>query len=476
MLKQKIIRGLSATTLQLVINQLFGVVIFYILSRELTKNNFGELNWTLAVLLTAFNLLSFGIDQILVKKIAAGGNISTLLSLYVLHTIITGLLFYGLLFLASLIFPEFFVHHNLLLLIGIGKLLLFFSTPFKQLVTGLQKYNWLLYMSVCSSVLRGLVLLFISLHGNTNIETVVIIFIAGDALELLVCFIINKKIVKPGKFYKWNRQEYLLLLRESLPQVGVVIFTSTIARFDWIFIGLFVSDVKLAEYSFAYKIFEITTLPLLAIAPLLVPFFTIFFQQKKENNFVSVQNVKFLLRMEMVIAALTALLLNLLWIPLIDQVTQGKYGAVNIHTIFILSLCIPVLYLNNFLWSIHFAIGKLKSIFFIFAITFSINILGDVILIPFYKNEGAAVAFIIAVFIQYILYLRITDFPWLKNCWQPLLLCSFSALISGISSRYFFWSDWMVISFAVATYFLFLTATFQLRWTDFKEIKMVFKQ
>src|SRR5580698_10086307 len=99
MLKQKIIRGLSATTLQLVINQLFGVVIFYILSRELTKNNFGELNWTLAVLLSAFNLLSFGIGQVLVKKIAAGGNISTLLSLYVLHTIITGILFYGLLFL-----------------------------------------------------------------------------------------------------------------------------------------------------------------------------------------------------------------------------------------------------------------------------------------------------------------------------------------------------------------------------------------
>jgi len=180
--------------------------------------------------------------------------------------------------------------------------------------------------------------------------------------------------------------------------------------------------------------------------------------------------------MEMVIAALTALLLNLLWIPLIDPITQGKYGVVNIHTIFILSLCIPLLYLNNFLWSIHFAMGKLKSIFFIFAITFSINILGDIILIPLFKNEGAAIAFIIAVFIQSILNLRITDFSWLKNCWQPLLLCSFSALISGISSRYFFWSDWMVISFAVITYFLFLAATLQLKWSDLKEMKVFFKQ
>ena len=218
-------------------------------------------------------------------------------------------------FLAALIFPDFFVRHNLLLLIGIGKLFIFFSTPFKQLVTGLQKFDLLLYMSVCSNVVRGLALLFISFYGNISIRNVIIIFIAGDALELLVCYIISKKNISPEKSYQWKRKEYLLLLQESLPQVGVVIFTSAIARFDWIFIGLFVSDVKLAEYSFAYKIFEISTLPLLAIAPLLIPFFTIFFQQKKQDVPASVNNIKFLLRMEMIIASFTVLLLNLLWIP-----------------------------------------------------------------------------------------------------------------------------------------------------------------
>jgi O-antigen/teichoic acid export membrane protein len=474
--KQKIIRGLSANTLQLIINQLFGFVIFYILSRALNKSSFGELNWTLAVLLTSFSLLSFGIDQVLVKKIAGGGNISILVPLYVFHTIIAGILFYGLLFFTALIFPDFFVHHNLLLLIGIGKLLIFFSTPFKQLVTGLQKFDLLLYMSICSNVVRGLALLYISFYGNISIKNVVIIFIAGDALELLVCFIISKKNIKPEKSYQWKKKEYLLLLQESLPQVGVVIFTSAIARFDWIFIGLFVSDVKLAEYSFAYKIFEISTLPLLAIAPLLIPFFTIFFQQKKQDVAASVNNVKFLLRMEMIIASFTALLLNLLWVPLIDTLTQGKYGLVNVHTIFILSLCIPFLYLNNFLWSINFAIGKLKKIFFIFAITFSINILGDIILIPFFKNEGAAIAFIIAVFIQSLLYFRISNFYWMKNSWISLITSLFCAAAVGFLSHYFFWNNWIIISFAVIIYFLLLASTQQLRWSDIKQIKTLFKK
>ncbi len=475
-MKQKIIRGLSANTLQLIINQLFGFVIFYILSRGLSKSSFGELNWTLAVLLTSFGLLSFGIDQVLVKKIAAGGNISTLVPLFVFHTIIAGVLFYGLLFFTALIFPDFFVRHNLLLLIGIGKLFIFFSTPFKQLVTGLQKFDLLLYMSVCSNVVRGLALLYISFSGNISIRNVIIIFIAGDALELLVCYIISKKNISPEKSYQWKKKEYLLLLQESLPQVGVVIFTSAIARFDWIFIGLFVSDVKLAEYSFAYKIFEISTLPLLAIAPLLIPFFTIFFQQKKQDVPASVNNIKFLLRMEMIIASFTVLLLNLLWVPVIDPITQGKYGLVNVHTIFILSLCIPFLYLNNFLWSIHFAIGQLKKIFFIFAITFSVNILGDIILIPFFKNEGAAIAFIIAVFIQSVLYFRISGFYWMKNSWVPLIMSLCCAVVSGLSSRYFFWNNWIIVSFAIIIYFLLLASTQQLRWGDIRQIKTLFEK
>ena len=79
------IRNISANTFQLLINQGFGLVIFYVLSRELDKSAFGEVSWALAVLLTAFNVLSLGIDQLIIKRIASGTNPSTLLSLYLFH-------------------------------------------------------------------------------------------------------------------------------------------------------------------------------------------------------------------------------------------------------------------------------------------------------------------------------------------------------------------------------------------------------
>ena len=94
-----------------------------------------------------------------------------------------------------------------------------------------------------------------------------------------------------------------------------------------------------------------------------------------------------LLRFEMIIASLVALVLNILWVPVIDFITHGKYGAVNRYTILILSACMPFLYVNNFLWTINFAKGHLKMIFYIFFITFLVNVIGDIILIPFFRAK-----------------------------------------------------------------------------------------
>ena len=92
--------------------------------------------------------------------------------------------------------------------------------------------------------------------------------------ELLLSVFITKKWLQISFKIVCNKLIYLKLLKESLPQAGVVIFTSSIARFDWIFLGILASNIALAEYSFAFKIFEVATLPLLVIAPILIPRFT----------------------------------------------------------------------------------------------------------------------------------------------------------------------------------------------------------
>jgi O-antigen/teichoic acid export membrane protein len=222
-----------------------------------------------------------------------------------------------------------------------------------------------------------------------------------------------------------------------------------------------VSAASLAEYSFAYKIFEISTLPLLAIAPLLIPRFTKLFKTDNHRQ----ADLKQLIRIELIIAAFTGLMLNMCWNPLIDIATHGKYGSVNTTTIFILSLCLPLLYINNFLWTIFFVQNRLKMIFQSFLVTFCINVAADLVLIPFYKNQGAALAFLLACVAQAVFYLA-NDSMKLKGSFYTLIICTACAVFSGFAAKSLFQNPWMAGIISVIFYGLSILVTMQLKRAD----------
>jgi O-antigen/teichoic acid export membrane protein len=306
MIKNRFLRNVSVNTFQLIINQVFGLAIFYALSKGVDKNIFGQINWSLAVLLAVFGILTFGIDQVMVKKIAAGYNRFTLFSTYLIHVLISGGIFYGLLLLLYFIFPALLTQETFLLFIGIGKLGIFFSTPFKQLAVGLEKFSALFVMSIVSNVIRGSLLLLLLVLHKMSVHLILVIFIAGDLCELAICMILAKPILKTPMRIRWHKGRQLLMIRESLPQTGVVLFTAIMSRFDWILIGLLVSNSKLAEYSFAYKIFEVTTLPLMIVAPLMIPLFTRLLKDPR-----NIANLSFFLQWQIIIASFVALMLNI---------------------------------------------------------------------------------------------------------------------------------------------------------------------
>jgi O-antigen/teichoic acid export membrane protein len=469
-MKRNLIQNLSINAVQLIVNQLLGLGIFYTLSTGLDKNSFGQINLSLAILLAAFNILSFGIDQMIIKKIAAGSDTASMLSIYLFHVVITGTVFYTLLFLTASLFLHGNELYGILLLIGIGKLMMFFSSPFKQAANGMEQFKLLAYMSVISNIVRCSALVILALLHQLTLKIVIFCFIGGDIIEFLNCLYLFLGFTKISLTFKWTRFDYFALLRESLPQTGVVLITSALARFDWIFIGFMVSAVSLAEYSFAYKVFEISTLPLLAIAPLLIPRFTQMFQQ--EN--IRVDNLKFLVRIEMIVAAFTILLLNICWTPVIDSLTSGKYGSINVTTTFILSLCLPLNYLNNFLWTIYFTQGRLKMILHSFIITFLVNVAGDILLIPFFKNEGAAFAFLAATCAQTIFFLKKNDVAGLDDIWKPLILATLCAILSEFIAKIFFHGSWLILPAGVILYVGLLLVFLQIRLSDRDRIRLLF--
>ncbi|HEY4937304.1 MAG TPA: oligosaccharide flippase family protein [Puia sp.] len=432
MIQNRFFRNVSFNTFKLIINQVFGLAIFYALSKGFDKNIFGQINWALAVLLTVFGVLTFGIDQVMVKKIAAGYNRQSIFSAYLFHVIISGGGFYGLLLICYFLFPGYLSQQTFLLFIGIGKLGIFLSTPYKQLATGLEKFRELFFMSIVSNIIRGTAVFILLMLHNISVPYVLIIFIIGDLSELALCIIIARTLWHTPYKIRWNKRRQLLLLRESLPQTGVVLFTAIMSRFDWILVGLLISSSKLAEYSFAYKIFEVSALPLLIIAPIMIPLFT-----RLHKLTENMSSLTFFLEWQIIIASFIALLLNVCWIPVIDFISDGKYGRVNSETIFLLSLSMPLLYFTNYLWTINFVKGNLKLIFMVMAVSFAMNMTACSILIPLFKNEGAAIAYFITVLVQLIIYLLKKTFILRQNRGYLLVLWPLTAILSGfIAFRY----------------------------------------
>ncbi|MFB9843039.1 lipopolysaccharide biosynthesis protein [Mucilaginibacter ginsenosidivorans] len=469
-MKAKLVKNLSANTLQLVINQISGLVIFYVLSVNLDKNTFGEINLALALMLTSFSILAFGIEQVSVRKIAAGDHPQQVLSLYIIHVLITGCIFYGLLLLGSLFFSSRISYYNIVLLIGIGKTAIHFSMPFKQAAVGMERFGLLARMCIITNLSRAAGLSILALSHLVNLQTVLFVFIGGDVLELLIGFLFFKKETGLPVALQWSWQANIALLRESLPQFGVVLIAATLARFDWIFIGVFVSAIKLAEYSFAYKVFELSGVPLLAIASVLLPWFTRILKRGTPD----IGNLKLLARMEMVMASATVLLLNICWTPLVDPLTHGKYGLVDEPVIFLLSLCIPLQYLCNLLWTIFFAKGQLKLILTAFIITFCVNIAGDVILIPLYKNEGAAIACLAGFVAQAAYYLARNQIKAVNTAIYSLLICTVSACGCVFTARILFRDNLPSITFSIVTFFILLVVTSRIRFSDIRSIKALF--
>ena len=176
-MNRKFFKDLSASTIQVLVNQVLGLIVFLALSRYLLKEDYGEFNWSMAVLVFITSLLSLRLEQIVVSRIAAGEDASKLFNLFTRHVFFSGLLFYFLLLLSGYFFPAFFQKHNLLIILAISQLMTFFSLPFKQLANGKEEFRILAIMSLVANLVRSIGILVMIVFKEVGIRQVLILYI-----------------------------------------------------------------------------------------------------------------------------------------------------------------------------------------------------------------------------------------------------------------------------------------------------------
>jgi O-antigen/teichoic acid export membrane protein len=418
LLKNKLLVKLFSSGLQAVSVQVLGAVFFYFVSVYLSKESFGLISWVNAVSIFLTTFLGFGLEQVVVRRIAASERSDWAASAFFTHTVAGFVVTLSVLLLLSSIvkthdgiytvLPWFFAAQGLLLM----------GTPLKQLLNAREKFTPYAIIALISNTAKIVAVLLLHHNNELNINSVMITLISTAGFEL-VCLLIYTD-AKTSFSFKLHMRAYGKLLKEAFTQYISVIFDISLSRMDWILLGIMTSNVILADYSFAYRAYELSRLPMLIIAPIILPRMARLMANKAKPGTLQQFYINSFSTTELFFAMLIPLCLNILWVPIVGLITSGKYGETNSVQFLVLSVCIPMQFFINLLWSISFGAKKYKSVTIITIVCAVTNITLNLVLIPKFNGLGAAIAFLSTTFLQGYLYYRLVNKQIMPMSLKPL--------------------------------------------------------
>jgi O-antigen/teichoic acid export membrane protein len=433
----KLFRDLSANTVQTGITQVAGLLIFYLLSRFIPKEQFGDFQWTGAIAATAITVGSLGLDMVLVKRIAAGQKPVRMAGVHLFHTLIVSSVVLAGAIITQYFLPAFVQLHPVFLLIIVQQAVSNVANSFKFSLTGFESFKPLAAISLLLNISKMIIVAGLFFLGYLSIRNVAFGFLIASALELAAGFYFLRRKLRGRIKPLYAPKTYKGFVMESLPQLGVVLFDSALARIDWILLGIFSTAAVTAEYTFAYKFFELSKLPLLILGPVLLTRLSALLSAKNPISTEQKARINDFVRLELALSFLIPIVMTCVWSELIDRLTDGKFGAVNHTTFLILSLCVPLHFAINFLWTLAFVQGRLKSIMYITIFSSLLNLGANAVLIPKLAGAGAALSFLLSTVVQFFAYYFHTDKSQLRLPLNSLLLLFGGACASVLLTRMF---------------------------------------
>lgn len=470
--KGKLIKDISASGLQTLINQVISLVIFYFTSRFLSKDDFGNFNWYTALVSTIIAIASLGIDLVVVKRIAAASKAYISICMHFFHNLFMGLFLVLISYLLYLAMPNQKMMQVLFLLVFINLSVANIGNTFKICLNGFEAYKELAYVSVTANILKLIGLIVLLLTNHFSVHEIVLVYTFCSLIELIIAnYFANKHFehyIKPQIQIK----EYKLLIQESLPQFAVVLFDSALARIDWILLGIISTALATAEYSFAYRIFELSRLPILIVAPILLTRFSKLFVAQNTLSTKHKNEINVFLQFGLFISMLIPIFMIGIWSPVIDLFTNNKYGQVNEVNFMVLAFCVPLHFLTNFLWTLGFVQSQTKQIMLITIFSSITNIIFNAVLIKQFASFGASVSFLLSTLIQVLLYLRFINHSQINFKQKGIVFLIFVAIVSIYLSKLIVVHYLIQTAIALGLYILISLVS---RLSNYKAVLNLFK-
>lgn len=426
-MKSNLIKKIFSSGLQAVSVQILGVLFFIIISYYLPKSEFGIIGWSNATAVLLTTALSFGLEQVVIRRIAASDRSDWAAAAFLFHTFVGSIIAFLVLISLSWMFgssnekliylPWFFA----------AQAIIYIGTPLKQFLNAKQKFAPYGVIAIISNICKISLAYYGLYKHQLSVDTVYKILIACAIIELVGLLIYVLSRTSFGFKFKWLA--YTKLLKESVPQYIAMVFDTGLSRIDWILLGWIKGNDIVGDYSFAYRAYELTRLPITVIAPILI---NVFSRMLVNGNKLDEEKQTVVRRLYTVVifsSMLMPLVLNVLWAPGLDYAYNGKYGTANSTEFLLLSLCIPFQFTINLLWTLTFASKKYKKVTTITVITAVVNLILNLILIPLYGGLGAAIAYLLTNIVQMVGYYTVVE----KQIMHFPLISLYIFLFTGVA-------------------------------------------
>ena len=439
--------------------QILGGVFFYLLSVSLSKHEFGILNWTTAISVFITTILGFGLESVVVRRIALNRSSDWAAAAYFFHNLAGALLSFVFLSGLLLILGTDRATLRMLPWVYIMQCFIFMAMPFRQFLSAKEKFATYGVISLVSNLIKIATVFYMVNQQLINLQVVVWMLIVMSFAEFVVLLLYVKLKSKLSFSFRWTA--YKKLIKESSTQYFAVLFDSSLSRIDWILIGLISAQMVLADYSFAYRAYEMLKLPAVVAGQVLLPRFARLLASGVNVSNDKRSEIQQLLKMEVVIGCFLVLIANLLWTPCVDGFSDGKYGASNANIFLLLSVCLPLHFLVNLFWTLLFSAKKYRYVTTTTVITAVANVVLNLALIPFLGGTGAAIAYLLATVLQTGVYLYFVRRKVMRCNIAPLLITLIITACAYFSATILTPNPALQILVALPVFTLLLIATRQ---------------
>lgn len=388
-------------TMFTVLNLLFPIITLPYVSRIIGAEGIGKVNFSNSIVNYFLIIASLGIPLYGVREIAKVRNdrkklsqaFSEIFIVNFLSTIVCIISYY--LIVSNLVY--FSKEKLLFLTVGINLFLNIFNLDW--FYQGLEEYK---YITIRSIIIKSIsiVILFIFVRTREDYikyALINIIAISGNNL-------INMLNIRKFTSFTLKGLNIKKRIRPILVLLSIQVAVNIYINLDTTMCGILADEVSVGYYSNAVKINKIIVTVVTSISTILLPRLSFYIENNEVNKFNEIVSNVF----KIIIFVGIPASIGMLFVS--ENIVNIMFGAEfipAIKTMLILSPLIPILAIGNlFGTQVLMPIGKEKKLLVSVVVGSIVNFTLNMILIPIYRENGAALATVTAELIVMIIQVR----------------------------------------------------------------------